>query len=148
MLENIPNAQTMAALLGQPLYTVWTALCDLIDANYEMEHLWNKGYRDWVYEYKYRRGGKTLCTFYAMERHCSLLIVLGREERNRFEADREAHSKTIQNLYDETETYHDGKWLWLALTDASLFPDIEKLLLLKRKPNKKQRSDLALMEKA
>ena len=136
MLENIPNEKAMVALIGQPLYAVWTTLCDFIEANYEMERLWNKGYRDWVYEYKYRRGGKTLCTFYAMENRFSLLIVLGREERNRFEADKEAYSKTVQKIYDETETYHDGKWVWLALTDASLFPDIQKLLLLKRKPNK------------
>lgn len=136
MLENIPNEKAMTALIGSPLYAVWTTLCDLIEANYEMERLWNKGYRDWVYEYKYRRGGKTLCTLYAMESRISLLIVLGREERSRFEAEKEAYSKTVQEIYDETETYHDGKWVWLTLTDASLFPDIQKLLLLKRKPNK------------
>lgn len=137
MLDNIPNDSTIMTLLGQSLYQVWTKLCGLIDAKYDMERLWDKGYRDWVYEYKYRRGGKTLCTFYAAENRLGFLMILGGEERGRFEADRNAYSKTMQKKYDETETYHDGKWLWLALTDESFFSDIEKLLLLKRKPNKK-----------
>ncbi|WP_313343141.1 DUF3788 domain-containing protein [Sedimentibacter sp.] len=137
MLDNIPNDKEMIALIGQPLFNVWTRLCNFIDVKYDMEHLWNKGYRDWVYEYKYRRGGKTLCTFYAMENRFSLLVILGREERVRFEAHRNEYSKAVQKLYDETKTYHDGKWLLLDLTDDSFFPDIEKLLLLKRKPNKK-----------
>ncbi|MEY8433248.1 DUF3788 family protein [Lachnospiraceae bacterium 48-42] len=30
-----------------------------------MERLWNTGGKKWTYEYKYRRGGKTLCSLYA-----------------------------------------------------------------------------------
>lgn len=58
MLDKIPNDKEMTDLLGQPLYNVWTELCQLIDTKYDMDTLWNKGYREWVYEYKYRRGGR------------------------------------------------------------------------------------------
>ena len=37
--------------------------------------LWNKGFGDWMVEYKYRRGGKTLCTLYAKENNAALLIT-------------------------------------------------------------------------
>lgn len=61
MLENIPSLSDMKELLGQSLFEVWQELCSVIDEKYEMERLWNTGGKNWTYEYKYRRGGKTLC---------------------------------------------------------------------------------------
>jgi len=43
----------------------------------------------------------------------------------------------VQKIYDETKTYHDGKWLMFEPTDTALFDDFVKLLGIKRKPNKK-----------
>ena len=43
MLENIPTAQEMTVLFGEELYIVWNALCRAIDAQYDMERLWDKG---------------------------------------------------------------------------------------------------------
>lgn len=137
MLEKIPNDETMIALIGSPLYDVWMSLCSLIASKYDMERIWNRGFQEWKYEYKFRRGGKTLCTLYAKENNFSLLIVLGKAEREKFEAEKTGYSEKIRRVYDETQTYHDGKWMWLDVTETSLFPDIERLLLLKRKPNKK-----------
>lgn len=65
MLENTPTQSTMTELLGQPLFAVWQELCSAIDEKYDMKRLWNTGGKNWVYEYKYRRGGKTLCSLYA-----------------------------------------------------------------------------------
>ena len=59
MLENIPSQSTITELLGQSLFEVWQALCSAIDEKYDMERLWNTGGKNWTYEYKYRRGGKT-----------------------------------------------------------------------------------------
>ena len=61
MLENIPSQSTLTELIGQFLFEVWQALCSAIDEKYDMERLWNTGGKNWTYEYKYRRGGKTLC---------------------------------------------------------------------------------------
>ena len=137
MLDKIPSDEVMITLIGQPLYDVWTELCAIIDAKYDMEHLWNKGYKEWIYEYKYQRGGKTLCTFYAKEKFINIMVVLGKEEREKFELNKADFSEEVQRIYNASQTYHDGKWLWINLTDTSLFSDMEKLLLLKRKPNKK-----------
>ena len=65
MLEHTPSQAAMIELLGRPLFDVWQKLCSTIDEKYEMERLWNSGGKDWTYEYKYRRGGKTLCCLYA-----------------------------------------------------------------------------------
>ena len=82
MLDKIPNAEEMKNLVGQSLYDVWNKLCTLIDEKYEMERLWNKGGKAWTYEYKYRRGGKTLCALYARENCIGFMIIFGKDERN------------------------------------------------------------------
>lgn len=137
MLDTIPTTEEMTALVGQSLYEVWDKLCALIDENYDIEHLWNQGGKAWKYEYKYRRGGKTLCALYARENCVGFMIVLGKDERLKFEADKKTFTKTVQEIYDKTHTYHDGKWIMFEPTDTSLFNDFIRMLSIKRKPNKK-----------
>ena len=137
MLDTTPNAEEMTALLGKSLYEVWNNLCALIDEHYDMEHLWDRGGKAWKYEYKYRRGGKTLCALYARENSVGFMVVLGKDERLKFETDKENYSKVVQEIYDNTHTYHDGKWVMFEPTDTSLFGDFIRLLSIKRKPNKR-----------
>ena len=135
--DMVPNAEQLTTLVGHPLYELWTQLCALIDEKYDMERLWGSGGKAWTYEYKYRRGGKTLCALYARENCVGFMVILGKEERVKFECDREKYSKEVQKIYDETPTYHDGKWLMFTPVDISLFEDFLRLLTIKRKPNKK-----------
>ncbi len=77
-------------------------------AKYNMEQLWNHGGKNWIYEYKYRRGGKTLCALYAKEQTIGFMVILGKDERAKFESLREAFSNETQKLYDETATFPNG----------------------------------------
>ena len=51
-------------------------------------------------EYKYRRGGKTLCTFYAKKDVANILITFGKAEREKFENIKGTVSEQIRELYD------------------------------------------------
>lgn len=137
MLNPIPGEEQMTALVGKPLYEVWCRLCAFIDEKYDMDRLWDKGGKAWTYEYKYRRGGKTLCALYARENCVGFMIILGKNERLQFEKERESYAKEVQRIYEETQTYHDGKWMMFEPKDTSLFDDFIRLLRLKRKPNRK-----------
>ena len=132
----IPTPETLEALTGKELYDLWTSLHQLIEQKYNMEQMWNHGGKKWTYEYKYRRGGKTLCALYAKEQTIGFMVILGKDERTKFESMREMFSNAAQKIYDETTTVHDGKWLMFELKDTSLFNDIERLLSIKRKPNR------------
>lgn len=136
MLDMIPDAEQLAALVGEPLYEVWDKLCALIDEKYDMDRLWDKGGKAWTYEYKYRRGGKTLCALYARKDCIGFMVILGKDERLKFEENMETYSKEVQRIYDGTQTYHDGKWMMFEPTDTSLFDDFIRLLGIKRKPNR------------
>lgn len=95
----------MTELLGQPLFAVWQELCSAIDEKYDMERLWNTGGKNWVYEYKYRRGGKTLCSLYAKKNSLGFMIIFGKDERVKFEEIRETLSDPVCRQYDEATTY-------------------------------------------
>lgn len=136
----IPTSEVIESLIGKELYRIWDALCLLIEQKYEMEQLWNTGGKKWKYEYKYRRGGKTLCALYAKENTFGFMVILGKGERDKFEMQRELFSKEVQMLYDEATTYHDGKWMMFELKNTDLFSDIERLLQIKRQPNRKRLS--------
>ncbi len=137
MLDAIPDAEEMTCLVGRHLYEIWNKLRALIEDKYDMDCLWNKGGKAWKYEYKFRKGSKTLCSLYARENCIGFMTVLGKDERIKFEADKETYSKEVQEIYDNTHTYHDGKWIMFEPTDASLFNDFIRLLCVKRKPNRK-----------
>lgn len=124
-------------LLSKEALFLWNQLTDAIDSLYDVDRLWDKGFGDWKIEYKYRRGGKTLCTFYAKEEAANLLITYGKAEREKFEKIKESVSKQLQDLYEKTETFHDGKWLWIPLDGNLKIEDIIEMLKIKRRPNRK-----------
>ena len=133
----VPTPRDIETLIGTELYNVWNRLCQLIEQSYEMEQLWNRGGKAWTYEYKYRKGGKTLCALYAKERTLGFMVILGKDERAKFEMQRELFSNEVQMIYDEATTFHDGKWIMFELKNTELFNDMERLLLIKRNPNRK-----------
>lgn len=137
MLDKIPNTEELAVLVGSPLYDVWQKICTMIDEKYDMDCIWNKGGKTWTYEYKYRRGGKTLCSLYVRENCIGFMIIFGKAEREKFEETRENYSESVQKIYDEAKTYHDGKWVMFEPVDITMFSDFEKMLAIKRKPNRK-----------
>lgn len=132
-----PTQSILEELIGSNNLDIWNKLVAGIDSLYEMDRTWNKGFGDWIYEYKYRRGGKTLCTFYAKQGIANILITLGKAEREKVELKREDFSPLLLTLYDETKTYHDGKWLWIPIDEVLLMDDIINLLKIKRRPNRK-----------
>lgn len=132
-----PTQSILEELIGSNNLDIWNKLVAGIDSLYEMDRTWNKGFGDWIYEYKYRRGGKTLCTFYAKQGIANILITLGKAEREKVELEREDFSPLLLTLYDETKTYHDGKWLWIPIDEVLSMDDIINLLKIKRRPNRK-----------
>ena len=60
------------------------------------------------------------------------MVILGKEERSKFETEKESYAREVQRIYDEAKTYHDGKWMMFEPTDTSLFDDFIRLLSIKR----------------
>jgi hypothetical protein len=84
-----------------------------------------------------RRSGKSFCGLAIRNGYFIVTITLGKDEREKFDAQRETFCETVRNQYDAAETLYDGKWLGFEIRDESLIEDIINLLRIKRKPNRK-----------
>lgn len=135
-MENIKKEE-LEKLIGMEKTIIFYDLVDEIAHLYDMEQVWNNGGKKWTYEYKFRKGGKTLCAFYFKEQILEFMIIFGKEERNKVENIRHELSSNVLEIYDTAETYRDGKWVMFPLTNHAMIEDLKKLLFIKRKPNRK-----------
>lgn len=135
-MENIKKKE-LERLVGIDKVNTFYDIVNEITKLYDMEQTWNDGGKKWNYEYKFRKGGKTLCAFYFKEDTLGLMIIFGKDERKKVEEIKNQLSSNIIETYDNSETFHDGKWVMFNITDNSIIEDLNKLLFIKRKPNRK-----------
>ena len=88
-------------------------------------------------ELKFKQGAKTILTVYIKEECFTFLIIFGKKEREQFEAVREDFSPWILKVYDDAQTYHDGKWMFIDVNEPERLAEIKRLILIKKKPNRK-----------
>ena len=130
--------EQVKAMLGSAS-PAWEKLVGHIRFFYVMDELWKEGnptHKNYNNLY-IRRGGKSLIIFGIREGYFIACIVLGKDERAKFDEQRETFGEVVCKEYDEAETYHDGKWLGFEVRDESLVDDMIRLLHMKRKPNRK-----------
>ena len=88
-------------------------------------------------ELKFKQGAKTILTVYLHEDRITCLIIFGKKEREAYETQQEQFSDFIRSYYDGSKTYHDGKWMFIDVTALEQLAEIKKLILIKKKPNRK-----------
>lgn len=135
-MENLQREE-LERLVGIDKVNIFYDIVDAITSLYDMEQIWNNGGKNWTYEFKLRKSGKTLCAFYFKENALGFMIIFGKDERNKVEEIRNDLSSYIAETYDNAETFHDGKWVMFDINDCAFWEDLKKLLAIKRKPNKK-----------
>lgn len=135
-MENIKKEE-LEKLVGIDKVNIFYDIVDEITKLYDMEQIWNNGGKKWTYEYKFRKGGKTLCAFYFNDNTLGFMIIFGKDERIRFEEIRSELSSEVLETFDNAETFHDGKWVMFDITNNLIIEDLKKLLFIKRKSNRK-----------
>jgi hypothetical protein len=136
MLEKVPGYEGISKLIGVITMEAWNELSEFVSSSYDFEPVWDNGGKYGVWEVKYRRSGRTLCAFYVKEGYFTVLVVLGKAERDKFELARENFCSDTIELYENTHQYHDGKWLWVNVKDMGLVEDVKRLIVIKKKPKK------------
>ena len=123
-------------LLGPACSRMFEQLSAFITDHYNVDQAWDKGGKYGDRCLRYKRSGKSFCTFYFRKNQLAVWVVLGKEERERFDERRASFSKKMLEKYDATETLNDGKWLSFDVEDDSLLEDIKLLLLTKKDQNR------------
>jgi len=135
MLERAPALAELRSLLGNA-YDTWQELYDYISDHYIMDILWDEGGKYGHYECKFRKSGRTLCTLYVKDNELTCLLIFGKKEREQVAAIKASFPSELQAVYDNSKTYHDGKWMYIGLQDSRLLDYITKMLTIKKKPNR------------
>lgn len=86
---------------------------------------------------KFRHGGKTIVSINLHKDYYDFQIILGKVEREKFEAIKHEFPIEIQEIYDKERTLHDGKWLFIRVDHLRGFEAVKRLILLKKSPNRK-----------
>ena len=87
---------------------------------------------------KFKKSGKTLCTIYPRENYFTVLVVIGRKEKEATEDLLINLSPVIQQIYNETKEGMGQRWLMIDLEDKDkdkykTFIDVLKLINLRAK---------------
>ena len=88
-------------------------------------------------ELKFKQGKKTILTIYIREDKFTFLIIFGKKERECFETQKNEFSDYILDYYENANTYHDGKWMFIDVTTLEQLEEVKRLILIKKKPNRK-----------
>lgn len=88
-------------------------------------------------ELKFKQGQKTILSVYIHDDKYTFLVIFGKKERELFEATRNNFSPFILNYYDNSKTFHDGKWMFIDVSTLEQLEEIKKLIQIKKKPNRK-----------
>ena len=138
MEPTLKNFNDVEAVLGKSI-EAFEKIVEYIRTSYDMEEVFTiyDRRKDGKNELKFRKSGKTLVTFYIKEKLFTVLIIFGKNEREKFEIEQGKYSEYIIDCYTNTKTYHDGKWIFIDVKSKKYINDIIELLNIKKKPNKK-----------
>jgi hypothetical protein len=130
--------EQVKAMLGSAS-SAWEKLMSYVRCHYVVDEKWAEGKPTHKHYNNLfvRRGGKSFIGLSLRDGYFQATITLGKEERERFDAERDTFSEAVRRQYDEAETLHDGKWLGFKVCDELPIDDIIRLLQIKSKPNRK-----------
>jgi len=138
MSRSVKPYEQVKTMLGSA-NSAWEKLLGHIRYHYVVDEKWVEGKPTHKHYNNLfvRRGGKSFIGLSIREGYFYATVTLGKNEREKFDAQRETFSEAVCKQYDKTETLHDGKWLGFEVSDESLIDDILRLLQIKCKPNRK-----------
>ncbi|MFX1536215.1 MAG: DUF3788 domain-containing protein, partial [Promethearchaeota archaeon] len=134
---HMPSEEEMVNFIGDQAKPAWLELRRFIEDNYDVpsETVFYGVKYGWTV--RFRKSGKTLCSFFPEKGGFTILVTLGRKESEKALLKRDELSSRMNELVRSTEQLHDGRWLWIKVSEERDTDDIKQLLRLKRRPKKR-----------
>ena len=126
-----PSLEEMGEYVGNPLFSQF---CAEVKDRYQcaeriefsacsMEKGWNV---------KFQKSGKTLCTIYPREQYFTVMLVIGRREKDAFEAMLPDCCPAMREIYDRTKEGNGQRWLMIDVEDQDqLYRDMLRGIALR-----------------
>ncbi len=128
---HLPQIEEIAQIVSRPLFN---ALYSQILARYngKAELSFSKCSMGYGWNIKFKKGSKSLCTIYPHAGSFSLMIVIGRKQKEAAQSLLPSLHPVLGRIYDQTSCSNDQRWLWIDLEDQDeLTDDLMKLIDLR-----------------
>ncbi len=136
-MDHRPSIEDMSAFIGDSK-PYWDDLILYMDKSYHPKRQidFSKDTYQPGWNVKFKKSGRTLCTFYPMAGYFIVLVVIGPREEEEVRLAMEAGlcTSTVQGLYDQTKYSRLGRWLMIEVKDDSVLKDICHLIDIRIKP--------------
>lgn len=130
--NEIPTLEDFGEFMKNP---VFEQFCSEIKNRYPCSEKIEYSSCSWKpgWNIKFRKSGKSLCTIYPGESYFTVLIVIGKKEKERVENLLPDCTLQLQEIYAQTEEGNGQKWLMIDLEDADdLYRDILSLIAIRK----------------
>ena len=134
--NNTPTNKEIIDTIGVAS-NLWILLHEFISKNYDFIKELAFFSKNYGWTVRYRKSKKTLISCFPENGAFSALIVLGKKESEEVDQIRSELTENILSIFDTTEQLHDGRWLWIRITNKDDLDSLVKLIKIKRKPKKK-----------
>ena len=137
-----PSDAEMCAVIGEPLAGAWTELRRFLLESYDLAPELQFGGPRYGWNLPYKKGGRPLAELYPEHGSFTVLVVLGKKELEQTLGRLDEFGETVRRFLVETPRFHDGCWMYMRIATGETswqdVQDIEQLILIKKKPVKKQ----------
>lgn len=128
--SQVPTLDLIGAYVRNP---VWDEISSHILNTYQTKPTFEYSGCAWPgWNVKFKKAGKNLCTIYPFEGYIWVLVVIGKNEKSRFEAELPLMSRYLQDLYEETPEGMGQRWLKIELEDEDGIGDVKRCIAIRR----------------
>jgi hypothetical protein len=134
--EHKPDQKDINKTIGDNAKKAWNEIQKFLAKYYKIEPETVFYGKNYGWNIRYRKSGRTLCSLFPEEGSFSVLIVFGKKEVEKATGMLINFEKKIQDIILNTKQLHDGRWLWIKVHKIEEIGDIKKLILIKKRPKK------------
>jgi uncharacterized protein YbdZ (MbtH family) len=132
-----PGLSDIAAWVNNPLLE---ELADWMKETYQVESSieFSRCSMDRGWNIKYKKGSKALCALYVRQGWFTAMVTLGAKQTAELETLLPTFSAAFRKLYEKTPLFNGGKWLVVDVKKPAQLEEVQRLILMKAKPVKKE----------
>ena len=135
--EIIPDYENIIKFIGsKKVQDTWKNLLAFIDNSYNLDKKILFGGKKYGWAVQYKKSKKTIVTIFPERESLTVLLIFGKSELEKIYDIKGEFSKPIIDQIDNTEQFHDGKWVWIKYQNGFVIDDIKELIKIKRRPDR------------
>ena len=133
--ETRPSENDILEFIGDGA-SLWTQIHEYVAQHYDFEREKKFYAKKYGWTVRYRKSGKTLCSFFPEAGAFSALLVLGAKEAQKVESIKGRLNANVRDVFEETEQLRDGKWMWIRVLERADIESLKLMLCAKRAPKR------------